>query len=165
LYNINGTIYDVTHGVWFVRKSDSGLMRAIDWLLSLFGFSNFMTIWWTTLRLPFGRPTIYFPDTVTDPLAPEWKDFVAHEFVHVDQQRTWCGLLKTYAYYTVLPLPVGLSGRWLLEREAWLVSIKAGCTITYAVGTLWSSYFKPWPKSWMRTWFENRTKESDDAAR
>lgn len=106
----------------------------------------------TTMRFPFCRAVIAWPDR--EGLGqPLW--LLHHERVHVDQFEGPWGLIKTYLLYTLLPLPVLFSGRWFVEREAFLVDIRAGVkTPQSAADMLWASYLFPWPKSWMVAWFE-----------
>lgn len=105
--------------------------------------------------MPFRRPVIGYPVGI-DPMLPQWAQIRAHELVHARQQRGF-GLLGCFLLYFFLPLPVFFSGRWFIEREAYLVDLRAGTrTIDQVVDTLWSQYFFPWPRSWMRDWFDRR---------
>ena len=43
------------------------------------------------------------------------------------------------------------------ERDPWLLSIqRGGWSVDGAVDTLWQSYLWPWPKVWMKRWFEKQ---------
>lgn len=114
----------------------------------------FMERFWTTWkRVPWSAHVyILFPSRVRNPaLHPAT---LVHEEYHVRQMRTTWGWVKTVLLYTVLPLPVFLSGRWLVERGAFLIDIKAGAkTVDEAVDFLHRHYLRPWPRSWMRRWF------------
>jgi hypothetical protein len=62
------------------------------------------------------------------------------------------------------PLSVGLAwGRWRLEREAYLITLstyEAGDyerVTEWIVDTLVHNYAFTWPRSWMRTWFQQET--------
>jgi hypothetical protein len=146
--------------VRFICKGDSWLMRILGVVLRLFGVRNFLADFWTTIRLPFGDPTIYYPVGVRDPFASEHTTVLKHEMVHVAQQCTALGLYQSALLCVFLPLPVLFSGRWFLEREAWLVSIRGGdWSLEGAVQVLWASYFFPWPRPLMRAWFERRLRE------
>ncbi|MFH1498843.1 MAG: hypothetical protein ABII82_13560 [Verrucomicrobiota bacterium] len=139
--------------VRFVPKGQSRLMGVLGWLLRLLTRRDFED-YRTTLRLPFGPPTIYHPSSVADPLAPKHAGIVAHELVHVGQQDGARGLVSSALLYFLVPLPVGLSGRWLIERDAYLLDIQGGrMDVEQAVGALWRGYFFPWPRGWMREWF------------
>lgn len=143
--------------VRYVDKESSDLMRAIGWVVGLLGVRGFLTDFVTTLRLPFGMPTVYWPRSCGDPRDKRWRTVWAHERVHVVQQAGPWGLLSSALLYVLLPLSVYLSGRWFLEREAYLLDIRAGrLTVDQAVELLWSSYVRPWPRAWMRAWFEMR---------
>lgn len=135
--------------VEIIRKDSSLLMRAIGWVLPSF------SLFWTTYRLPFCIARICYPKFVNDPR--EHKDTIAHEMVHVRQFQGALGPLKMLLLATVFPLPVLFSGRWLIEREAYLNDIRAGRhTIDAAVDVLWRAYGYPWPKSLMRSWFKKK---------
>jgi len=131
------------HRVRFVRKDRSLLMRAIAWLLGLFGY-DFLRRAWTTV----GR-TVYYP--TTGPSAVGWwtvgnertgvfahamrtreftayleqhRQFVEHELHHVEQfRRLWH--LHSLLYLLGLPLPLGFAWyRWRCERVAYLHQIR-----------------------------------------
>ncbi len=168
-------IYDFArrHGVRFIRKDRSWLMRLLAVVLP----AAFMTRFWTTV----GR-RIYYPATGPDPAGWEhvsafrlqinrWTDYlekhrgvVEHEFYHVLQfERLWH---LHSLFYLVFPLPFGLSWyRWRCERVAYLHQIrhytlspeatKACCyaEVHRVVSTIWKSYGWCWPRSWMWNWF------------
>jgi hypothetical protein len=135
-------------GVRIVSKDDSRLMRFAGFFLK-----DFMTGFWTTLRFPFGKPTIYTPINAR---GPEYHyKIIWHELKHVDQFAPWYGPLIMLIGYTIAPLPIFFSGRWLIERTAYLRDINSGrMTAEQCVDILWRSYFMPWPKSLMLKWFE-----------
>lgn len=138
------------HGVRLLPKHGSRAMRVAALLLRALGSRDFMDRYWTTV----GR-TVYYPACVHDPHAHP--DVLAHELVHVRQWERWGVLL--WASYLLLPLPFGLAWfRWRWEREAYLVQIERAPDrareIDRVVNTLWSGYGWPWPRTWMRRWFE-----------
>jgi hypothetical protein len=136
--------------VRLIAKRDSRLMSVLAVLLRLVGTRGFNERFWTTL----GR-TIYYPISVRDPYAhPE---ILAHELVHVRQWERWGVLL--WISYVLLPLPIGLAWfRFRWEREAYLVQIAGAADrereIDRIVDVLWFGYARPWPRSWMRRWFQ-----------
>lgn len=137
------------HGVVLRPKRSSWVMRAITWVYPR--WERF----WTTWRHPFGVPTIYYPSAITDPLV--YQRIIQHELVHVEQQKPWWGPWWTLLCVTVFPLPVFFSGRWFIERDAYLDDIVTGrLTLEQAVRTLHASYGRPWPQKWMRSWFKSR---------
>jgi hypothetical protein len=89
-------------------------------------------------------------------MAPKYRHIREHELIHVRQQCGF-GLYWSALLYFLLPLPVLFSGRWFVEREAYLVDIVAGAkTVEQAVDILWRSYGYPWPKLLMRKWFDEQ---------
>jgi len=139
-------------GVRLVPKGDSRLMRAAGLLLLGIGNREFMQRYWTTLA-----HTVYYPASVGDPLAHP--DILEHELVHVRQWERWGVLL--WISYLLLPLPFGLAFfRWYWEREAYLVQLLRAPDqpreIARVVDALWFGYGWPWPRPWMRRWFERR---------
>lgn len=125
-------------------------MRAAAVLLRGIGNREFHQRYWTTL----GR-TVYYPTSVHDPLAHP--DILDHELVHVRQWQRFGPLL--WLSYALVPLPFGLAWfRFRWEREAYLVQIERAADrereIERVVQTLWSGYGWPWPRPWMRRWFE-----------
>lgn len=145
---------DHLNNVKFVPKSKSWLMRA---LASVFPRTRDC---WTTYRLPGGKAVIAHPDYVVDPLAH--RRIIEHELVHVKQQASFWGLLKSAIFATVFPLPVFFSGRWFIERDAYLQEIKnlggTDIAINAAVDTLWDGYLWPWPRKLMYAWFKEQLK-------
>lgn len=137
------------HKVKIVSREKSWLMRAIGWFLSITHInSKFMTSYFTTI----GR-TIYAPNFLNvDEYFRVHANTFEHEFVHIKQREKW-GLLYDISYI-FLPVPFGLAWfRWRWEREAYLTNIKNGDSIDWVVQSL-SNYGWPWPKKWMRRWFE-----------
>lgn len=83
----------------------------------------------------------------------DW-DIIAHELHHVKQFSTWWGPWLIPLAAVLFPLPILFSGRWWIERQAYLADIKAGRdTAEGAVTTLWRFYGWPYPKCLMRRWF------------
>ncbi len=138
------------HRVRFVKKPDARFMSVLAFVLRAVGNRDFMDHYWTTI----GR-TIYTPSYVGDPY--DHLSILEHELVHVDQYARWSVLFLIS--YLALPLPIGLAWfRWKWEREAYLVQIRnspdPAAEITRIVDSLWSGYGWPWPRKWMRAWFE-----------
>lgn len=137
-------------GVTVKTKDKSRLMRLIGVVLGLFGldFNRF----WTTI----GPRTIYAPvgTRLTAGELQRQRVIIEHELVHIGQARRWPGWFQLS--YLLLPLPFGLAYfRWVWERRAYLVDIRAGrLSIEEVVDTLWASYGWCWPRPLMRRWFE-----------
>jgi hypothetical protein len=84
--------------------------RRSSWLLRLAPWTRHA---WVTLN-----GVVYTPDYVTEPVLHDAT--LAHEYVHVLQQRRLGWLLFALAYALGLPLPLGLAlGRAWLEAEAY----------------------------------------------
>lgn len=144
-----------TAGIRVIKKSESKLMRFIG-----FFSKKFMTEWWTTYRVPFGAATITYPDDIDNPYR--YRNVIMHEVVHCNQFKPWYGPIWMLLLETVIPLPVLFSGRWFVERQAYLRDILTGCShIEESVDTLWGSYGWVWPKPLMRRWLERKFKEHD----
>lgn len=154
---------------WQVRHRCFIRHKSEWWLHGLLGLivPGWDTKWWTVIRKPGdGIPTIWVPNSVdylqytyTHYRNPSIASILNHELVHVEQQRSWWGVLWTLACM-VFPLPVFFSGRWFVERDAYLSDIKTGRrSIDQAVYTLWGKYGMPWPKGRMRAWFEAKLEE------
>jgi len=138
------------HQVLVRPKSDSWIMRTAGAFLG----RGFMQGVWTTIRLPFCPPVIYYPSRVIAPLSQRYEWVLEHELMHVAQFRPWYGPVWMFLLYFVLPLPVGFSGRWFVEREAYLGDIRRGVyTAEAAARQLKTSYIYPWPERWMVRWF------------
>jgi hypothetical protein len=113
---------------------------------------GFMADVWTTI----GK-TIYYPITVSNPRDPRFEGVVEHEFIHLRQFEKW-GIVLMGLAYVCLPMPFLFSGRWFIEREAYLHDIKTGrLTLEAAVQLLWKAYAYPWPRTLMRKWFVGQT--------
>lgn len=132
-----------------VPKDRSILMRVIGTLLKPVN-SSFMEHYWTTLG-----NVIYYPVTVKDPDSARYNIVKTHEMEHIKQFRKY-GMLLMGLFYLFLPLPFLFSGRWFIERGPYMVNIRAGAEIDKVVDVLWSGYGAPWPKSWMRKWFNTQ---------
>lgn len=136
--------------------------KSKSWPMKLIGFfsKKFMLDFWTVYRLPFGKPTITHPDAITDPLDPKYTSTIEHEMIHVEDLRSAWGLFKAFWLVWLLPLPVLFSGRWYLERHAYLHNIiNHRYPIDAVVDALWNGYLWPWPKSMMTKWFEEKVEE------
>jgi hypothetical protein len=141
--------WEAKHDVRLLSKKDSLPMRFVR--MFLWSFDSF----WTTYRLPFCKPVIAYPPRVVDPTI--WEKILLHELVHVEQFRPWYGPLKMALLAAIFPLPILFSGRWHIERDAYLQDIRIGrLTTDEAVDSLWYGYMWPWPRPWMRRWFQDR---------
>lgn len=135
-------------GVQLVSKEEDPIMRAVGLVLG----RAFMDSFWTTYRLPFCAPRVCYPSAVKLPGA-HWET-LDHELVHVEQLASWWGPLVMLLGATLLPLPSIYSGRWFIERRAYLRDIQAGRrTVGEAVDILDSYYGHPWPREIMTAWF------------
>lgn len=152
--------FEELHDVRLRPKKDSFW----NWLVGLV-VPGWNTLLYTTLRVPWERkPTIWYPEgaEITLLCYIEVHDLASrgtvltHELTHADDQRTLAGLVWT-VLCQVFPLPVFFSGRWFVERYAFLGDIRRGRhTVESAVYTLHKHYGRPWPRQWMREWFEAR---------
>lgn len=116
---------------------------------------------WFTYRLPFQAPTITVPQFESwlwnGDISLVGMDVLQHELVHARAIRPWYGPALFALLATVLPLPTLFSGRWFIERHAYLADIKARrCTVDEAVTVLWDNYGMAWPKPMMRRWFDKQ---------
>lgn len=118
---------------------------------------RFMGYYATTCRLPFQKiPWIAHPDDwdVTD---TQYEDLWAHEKHHADDERTGWGLFKMFWLVWLLPLPVVLSGRWYIERWAFLEDIRKGrITLEEGADRLWNDYLLAWPRPWAIQWWKDQ---------
>lgn len=145
---MNKQDFENQHRVKLVRKTDSWWCRMIGVI-----WPDFVDRFWTTVRWPFCNPRIYYPPGI-DPMADRYRFIRVHELIHANQQRSTVGLIWSFLLYFFVPLPILFSGRWFVERPAYLSDISLGArTIDNAVETLWRSYAWPWPKAMMRAWF------------
>jgi hypothetical protein len=136
----------------FVPKDQSWLMRQIGRL-----WPQFITVWWTTLRVPFRPAVIYHPPKQRR--GTHWKT-IWHELRHVEQFEPWYGPLWM-AFLFVAPPFVLFSGRWFIERSAYLRDVLLGTrSPENAASTLWRYYGWPWPPALMRAWFHKHLEES-----
>jgi len=151
--------FEQKHDVKLISKKDSLFMKIVGKIL-FFITPNFMEDFFTTARLPFQKGAIYYPTKVADPMR--YGHVLEHELQHVGQQKTSLGLFKS-ALAMIFPLPILFSGRWFyIERDPYLNDIKKGrITVEKAVSRLWHSYFFPFPRYFMRRWFEKKLKEAD----
>jgi len=133
--------------VKLVRKRDVWFFRAFSVFVPSFAES------WTTYRLLFQkRARITYPEYVRSPM--EHLHILQHELIRAKDLMKWYGPVWMLLLATILPLPIYFSGRWFIERHAYLDDIKRGVrTVDSAVSTLWSAYGRPWPRSLMRQWF------------
>lgn len=110
---------------------------------------------WMTYRLPWQKHvTITYPPKLSRETA-EASPTLSHEKMHADDlSGPWYRVVAFLLLATLLPLPVLFSGRWLIERHAYLEDIKRGRrSVDDAVSTLWKSYGWCWPPILMRRWF------------
>jgi hypothetical protein len=158
--------FEDTYEIRLVRKDALWVMRAVGWLLRIlpsFRRGEFITTWWTTYRLPWqSRPTLAYPTRVLDPMSRAYFHTRSHELVHANDMRTFLQLVRMLFLYTLVPLPVFYSGRWIVERRAYLNDIETGVyTPTEAAEILWHNYAWPWPRQMMVDWFmENEERRS-----
>jgi len=110
---------------------------------------------WMTYRLPFQKAVrVTYPVKVVDPYAKKYDRIRSHEFIHAQMCAKWWGPWVTPILASIFPLPIIFSGRWYLERRAYLADIRsAHHTVDSAVNILWRHYWWPWPKPLMRRWF------------
>jgi hypothetical protein len=131
-----------------------------DWFMVILGFilgETFMTKWWTTYRFPFCHARIAFPTSLTVEKAIIQEGTLQHELIHVEQFRPWWGPPAILLLEVLFPLPFLFSGRWFVERPAYLQDIIAKRrTVDRAVDILWRGYKWPWPRSLMRAWFARK---------
>lgn len=114
-----------------------------------------MINFWTTYRLPFKKPVITYPNDINNPML--YPHILEHEIIHVEDMRSPWGLFKSFCLVWLLPLPIFFSGRWFIERKAYLHNIKNhNYEIEWVVDTLWNSYGWCWPKFLMRRWFNKK---------
>jgi hypothetical protein len=147
-------LFEQTYQVLLRPKGDLGWANIIGQLSP-----TFMTRFWTTTRFPGQLPVISYPTTVDNPMDPRYRTILKHELVHCQQMRSTWGLIRSIALYFFLPLPIFFSGRWYMERTAFLIDINDGIkTPAYTVELLWRSYLYPWPRTLMRRWFEKHRK-------
>ena len=132
-----------------VKKTDSWVMRFIG----LFS-KKFRNYFWTTWRWPFQEyPVVYYPARIQN--IGLYEHGLDHEKYHADFLRHWYGPPCVVLFSTILPLPMYISGRWFLERDAYLNDIiHQRRTLEMVVVELDTRYGHPWPKSWMRAWFQ-----------
>lgn len=151
--------FEKMYGVLLVNKKDSPLMIILHFLLSIIG-SDFMNGFFTTWRLPFQKKVrIGYPPSIKDPLSDGCMGIMMHELVHAEDLKKWYGPIWYILFVTIFPLPVFFSGRWFVERRAYLQDIRLGrIDLNAAIDTLWSGYGWAWPKKLMRRWFEKRLK-------
>jgi hypothetical protein len=144
--------FEKTHDVRLVRKDKYWLSNIINKIFP--SFDNF----WTTFRLPFCKAVITYPTIVNTPML--YTDVLKHELVHVKQLKPWYGPFLVALLYAFVPLPVFFSGRWFIERDAYLLNINDGVyTPEEAAHILTVYYWLPWPKSWMIKWFKNKVEK------
>lgn len=127
-----------------VSKQNSFWMKLIG-ILS----PDFMLSYWTTVG-----NTIYYPIEVIDPGDKQWRMVIEHECVHIKQYEKYGKFLFLFLY-VFIPLPMFFSYfRWKFEREAYMTEIKNEIDVDIVVESLYSGYVFPWPKRWMKEWFE-----------
>jgi len=164
--------YAVGRGIRFRDKRLSAPMRAVAWVLGLFGNRRFLTHQWTTMT----PRRVFYPDALHDPRA-DWKPIdldrevhgvgrlhpadlkgvlerhrptLLHEFQHAADARRWPVLFQ--ASYVFGPLPIlGPSARVRWEARGYAWQIRLGrLSVDDVVGLIWSVYLWPLPKRWIR---------------
>ena len=131
--------------IWkLIPASESKVRRCLRWFVK--------DSMWCTYRLPFQKYVrITYPDRI---VQPDKAIALQHELYHVTWFSTWWGPWIIPILVTILPLPVFFSGRWFVERNAYLNDVLTGIfSVDDTVTFLWKMYCKPWPKVWMRKWF------------
>lgn len=122
-----------------------------SWLRQLLSLVVPLDSVWMTYRFPFRAAVVTYPVGTS---SPSRSPTLKHEEHHVKQLGTWYGPLWLLLLATLLPLPVFFSGRWFIERRAYLGDINRGqLTADRAADILWSRYGMCWPKALMRRWF------------
>jgi hypothetical protein len=134
-------------GVKIRSKADSRIMCFIAFWLG----PAFMKHYWTTIS---GK-TIWAPVGTALDKPGFYETVIRHELVHIKQARKFPGLFQLSYLFPLIPIPIAYF-RWLWERQAHLVNLKAGETIGSIVDRLWSGYAWLWPKGLMRRWFEKQ---------
>lgn len=131
-------------------------MRFLNIISWPFLRGRFMSEVWTTFD-----ENIYYPIGFDDDSeALTASHIINHELVHVKQYKD-LGKLGFLLWYFILPLPFFFSGRWWLERKAYLVDLNyymsIGYTKEYSVNMIVKEidrfYVRPWPKTLMKKWF------------
>lgn len=91
------------------------------------------------------------------------KRIMLHESHHIEQFSTWWGPWLIPLAAGLFPLPFIFSGRWFIERGAFLKSeIALGhMNVDQAAEVLWENYGKPWPKPLMRAWFRKQRRKHE----
>lgn len=135
-----------------IPKSESIPMRIVG-----FFSKSFMRDFWTTYRMPFQKEVrITYPDG-TDP--SKFPHIIEHEMYHAKNLSTAWGLFKMFWLVWAFPLPIIFSGRWFIERHAYLNDIKHGYNLEAIVDSLWCNYGLAWPRPLMRRWFKKMLKK------
>ena len=130
-----------------LNKGSSRLWRLLGWFSD-----DQMHMWWTVYRLPFGRAVMAHPPGAD--IRQEWK-LANHELYHVEWMLNWWGPWVLLPLYFLVPLPVWFSGRWFIERGAYLRDLETDrLTIDQCIDFLWRRYAMAWPKGKMRAWLE-----------
>lgn len=143
------------YGVRLVRRDGDLLMVLLAYVLG----DPFLNNFWTTYRLPLCRPVIAYPRTIQKP--EECHETLEHELFHVRDFAPWYGPIRMLLLAVLLPLPMYLSGRWFIERHAYLNDVRSKrMTAEQAVGILWTQYGRPWPRSLMLAWFKKQIGEA-----
>jgi len=159
--------FEDLHEVFIMPKSSHWFHKVAGWFIPAWNVGIF-----SVLRFPGrSRPVIWVPDARLnqDGFVSKYSGTLKHELVHCHQQSSWWGVTMTSLLVTVLPLPVFYSGRWWVERYAFLKDIERDkasgkygkYTPEIAAQILHESYGRPWPVKKMIKWFEteiNKTK-------
>jgi hypothetical protein len=153
---MNKSDFENKHNVLLLPKDKSWPMRIIGFFSKTFTYR-----FWTTYRLPFQKKArITYPPDV-NPIKPWHLPTLEHELIHVKDMSTSWGLFKIFWLLWLIPLPIIFSGRWFIERHAYLHNIiNHDRKIESVVNILWNGYGWVWPKYLMRKWFEKKVKEN-----
>jgi len=152
------TEFEKKYNVLLLPKNKSWPMRIIG-----FFSKSFMYNFWTTYRLPFQKKARITYPPGTNPMEKWYIPTLEHELIHVKDMSTAWGLFKMFWLVWLLPLPIIFSGRWFIERYAYLHNIlNHGRKIEDVVDILWSGYLWAWPKCLMRKWFNKKVKEKGE---
>ncbi len=116
---------------------------------------------WTTWRWPWNEQITIWASAGTSSITMHHIDKIDHELFHCRDLRPRSGPWKIGVLNFLVPLPLVFSGRWFVERWAYLEAVRRGTkTVDSAVDKLFSfTYLYPWPPPLMRRWFKARLKD------
>lgn len=118
---------------------------------------------WTTWRWPWQSHITIWTAKEVGRVNKFHQHIISHELFHCrDIQGSWLNPVRMGLLNFFIPLPVVFSGRWFIEREAYLEDIRDGrLTIDKAASILWWKYFLAWPPPLSRRWFRKNLHESE----